>query len=205
MLAVLFSGLVTGYAIAIPVGAVAILLVSLTAQHGWRTGAGAALGVACVDGAYAAVAVVAGHAVSVALEPLRTPLRVVSVVALLGIAVLTLRAGLGPVDRTPRRDQIRWTPIRAWSAFAGITAVNPATVVYFSAVVLAGTVPIDGPAQGGIFVAAAFAASASWQLGLVGLGHSLGRWISTPLGRRATAVVAAVAITGLALKPVLSG
>ena len=51
------AGLVTGWAIAIPIGAVGALLVALTARTSVRTGSAAAMGVATVDGGYAALAV----------------------------------------------------------------------------------------------------------------------------------------------------
>ena len=54
----ILSGLVTGLAIAMPVGAVAALIVALTVRTSFRVGLGAAVGVATVDGAYAAAAVV---------------------------------------------------------------------------------------------------------------------------------------------------
>ena len=44
------AGLVTGWAIAIPIGAVGALLVALTARTSVRTGSAAAMGVATVDG-----------------------------------------------------------------------------------------------------------------------------------------------------------
>ena len=50
----ILSGLVTGLAIAMPVGAVAALIVALTVRTSFRVGLGAAVGVATVDGAYAA-------------------------------------------------------------------------------------------------------------------------------------------------------
>ena len=70
------SGLVTGWAIAIPVGAVGALLVSLTARTSWRVGAAAGLGIATVDGVYAAAAVVSGAALAALLEPVATELRI---------------------------------------------------------------------------------------------------------------------------------
>ena len=54
MLEVVLSGLVTGWAIAIPIGAVGAFLVTLSARTSFRVGAAGALGVASVDGAYAA-------------------------------------------------------------------------------------------------------------------------------------------------------
>lgn len=201
MLDVLLSGLVTGYAIAVPVGAVAALIIALSARTSWRVGAAAGLGVATVDGVYAAVAVIAGGAVAAVLEPIEEVLRAVSVVALLAIAALTLAHALRPTRTTTGGGGPGWTPIRAWLTFIGITAVNPATVVYFVAIVLGGTVVIDGPAEGALFVAAAFVASASWQVFVASIGTGLGRWVAGPRGRRTTGVVAAVVIAGLAVKP----
>ncbi|MFL6059951.1 MAG: LysE family transporter [Marmoricola sp.] len=202
MLDVLLSGLVTGYAIAVPVGAVAALIIALSARTSWAVGASAGLGVATVDGVYAAVAVVAGKAVADTLDPVQGVLQGVSIAALLLIAALTLVHALRPADGTEAAART-WTPLRAWLTFVGITAVNPATVVYFAAIVLGGTVTIHGPAQGTAFVAAAFLASASWQVLVASLGAGLGRWVAGPRGRRTTGIVAATVIALLALKPLL--
>lgn len=202
MLDVLISGLATGYAIAVPVGAVAALIIALSARDGWQVGAAAGLGVATVDGVYALVAVLAGKAVAEALGPVQDTLQVVSIVALLGIAVLTLVHALRP-SGTSGTAAPTWSPRKAWLTFVGITAVNPATVVYFAAIVLGGSVGIDGPAEGIVFVTAAFLASASWQVFVASLGTGLGRWISGPRGRRATGVLAATVIALLAVKPLL--
>jgi arginine exporter protein ArgO len=196
----LISGLVTGYAIAVPVGAVAVMIIAVSSRTSWRTGAAAGLGVATVDGGYALVAVLAGTPVARALEPVSGVLTGVSVVVLLGIAALTLTHAFRP-EREDARAGNRWTPLRAWLTFAAITAINPATVLYFAAIVLGGTVEIDGPAEGTVFVAAAFAASASWQVFVASIGSGLGTSITGPRGRRTTGVLAALAIAALALKP----
>ncbi|MCW2858195.1 MAG: Lysine exporter protein [Marmoricola sp.] len=201
MLDVLLSGLVTGYAIAVPVGAVAALIVTLSARTSWTVGAAAGLGVACVDGLYAAVAVIAGRAVAHALKPVESVLQGIAVAVLLLIAGLTLLHALRPA---PGRDDgagRTWTPLRAWATFVAITAVNPATVVYFAAIVLGGSVHLHGLSQGAVFIAAAFAASASWQVLVASLGSGLGHWISGPRGRRTTGILAAVVIAALALRP----
>jgi len=206
VLDVLISGLVTGYAIAMPVGAVAVMIIAVSSRTSWHTGAAAGLGVATVDGVYALVAVIAGSAVARALEPIAGVLTAVSVVVLLGIAGLTLVHAFR-ADRGEGRTTARWTPLRAWLTFVGVTAVNPATVLYFAAIVLGGTVVIHGAGQGVVFVAAAFVASASWQLFVAtigsGLGARLGDWLAGPRGRRTSGVVAALAIAALALKPLL--
>ncbi|MEV5905966.1 hypothetical protein AB0L81_39770, partial [Streptomyces sp. NPDC052127] len=72
MTAALVAGLVAGYGIAVPVGAVATYLVSLTARTSLRTGVCAALGVALADGLYALVATAGGATVAAVLRPKAT-------------------------------------------------------------------------------------------------------------------------------------
>jgi len=64
MLDALISGLLAGYGVAIPVGAIGVLIIGLSARTSLRTGAAAALGVATADGVYATVAVLGGAAVA---------------------------------------------------------------------------------------------------------------------------------------------
>jgi len=202
VLEVAVSGLVTGWAIAIPVGAVGGFLVSLTARTSWRVGAAAAMGIATVDGFYALLAVVAGAALAALLEPVATPLRLVSGVVLLLIAVLTLVHALRSAEASPE-DRVM-SPPRAFWLFVAVTAVNPATVVYFAAIVLGNRALTATPGQAAVFVLAAFAASASWQLALSAGGATLGRAISTPRGRTLTGLVSSVVIALLALHTMLA-
>ncbi|NYG53761.1 hypothetical protein [Nocardioides perillae] len=88
--AVLLQGLVTGWAIAVPVGAVGALLVAVSSRAGWRVGAAGALGVATVDGVYAALAVAGGAALAGVLAPVAGTLRVVAAAVLLAVAALPL-------------------------------------------------------------------------------------------------------------------
>lgn len=203
MLEVILSGLVTGWAIAVPVGAVGAFLVTLTARTSWRVGSAAAMGVATVDGVYAAAAVLGGAALASALEPVATPLRVASALVLLAVAALTLRHAVAtrtspaPADRPMR-------PWAAYSLFVGITAVNPATVVYFAAVVLGNRDLVETGLEGVAFVGAAFVASASWQLALAAGGASLGRFVSGPRGRLVTGIASGLVIAGLAVWTLVS-
>ena len=201
MLEVVLSGLVTGFAIAIPIGAVGALLVALTARTSIRTGSAAALGVATVDGGYAAVAVVGGAAIADRLEPHAGGLRAASALVLLGIAVLTVWLGRRSTGRsgaapTSSRDLKPW---QAFAAFLALTAVNPTTVVYFAAVVVGNPHLADGWAERTVFVLAAFVASASWQLTLAVLGSLVGRSVTSKRGRVVTAWVSGLVIAGLAL------
>ena len=102
VLEVVLSGLVTGWAIAIPIGAVGALLVALTARTSLRVGSSAALGVATVDGGYAALAVVGGAAIAGIIEPYADWLRVASALVLLAIAVLTVLHAVRRAGRPAR-------------------------------------------------------------------------------------------------------
>ncbi|MFF5633635.1 LysE/ArgO family amino acid transporter [Streptomyces sp. NPDC012825] len=192
------AGLLAGYGIAIPVGAVGAHLVAVAARSPWRTGAGAALGIATADGLYALLAVLGGAALVPLLAPVATPLRLGSALVLVALAAHSARRAV----RTYRADTSPElppgpAPRRAFLTFLGITVLNPLTVLYFTALVLGGR-PATGPAAATVFVLAAFAASASWQLLLAGTGTLLGRAVTGPRGRLATALASSALITALA-------
>lgn len=84
-------GLAVGLGIAIPLGAIGVLLLQTGMTSGWRTAAAGGLGAAAVDLAYAAAAVAAGTAVAGALAAHTRS------VQLLGAAVLALVAARGVV------------------------------------------------------------------------------------------------------------
>ncbi|MFF3908051.1 LysE family transporter [Streptomyces sp. NPDC001848] len=204
MTAALLAGLVAGYGIAVPVGAVGTYLVSLTARTSLRTGACAALGVATADGLYALVAAVGGSALAAALQPVLVPLRWA---AALVLAALAVHGGARAVCRyrspgtVATADAVPQGPARAYLGLLGVTLLNPATVVYFAALVVGGratgTVRLLDQA---LFVLAAFAASASWQLLLAGGGALLGRALTGRRGRLVTALVSCAVIAVLAIR-----
>ncbi|MET8645215.1 LysE family transporter [Streptomyces sp. NPDC004675] len=203
MTGALVAGLVAGYGIAVPVGAVGAYLVSLTARTSLRTGACAALGVASADGIYALVATAGGAALAAALQPVLVPLRWVSALVLAALAlhaaVTGLRrycsAGDAAVPAAPPG------PVRAYLGLLGVTLLNPTTVIYFAALVL-GSRATDSaePLEQGLFVLAAFAASASWQLTLAGSGALLGRALTGPRGRLLTAFASSAVMAALAVR-----
>ena len=203
--AALVAGLLAGYGIAVPVGAVATYLVSLTARTSLRTGVCAALGVATADGLYALVATLGGSALAAALRPVLVPLRWASALVL---ALLAVRGALVAVRHYRARRQAARSapppappsPARAYLALLGITLLNPTTVIYFVALVL-GTRTTDAaaPLEQGVFVLAAFAASASWQVLLAGGGALLGRVLTGHRGRLVTALVSSGVILALAV------
>jgi arginine exporter protein ArgO len=92
------------------------------------------------------------------------------------------------------------TPWRAYGGLLGLTLLNPGTIVYFGALVLGrqAAAQLSVPA-GTVFVAAAFTASASWQLLLAGGGTLLGRGLTSARGRLITASASSAVIIVLAV------
>ena len=91
-------------------------------------------------------------------------------------------------------------PLRAYTALAAITAVNPLTVIYWAALLLgrqASTAAFT-PAEAGAFVGAVVAASASWQLVLVSGGRLIGRLATSRRGMLAVSLASSLLITGIA-------
>lgn len=208
MTAALLAGLLAGYGIAVPVGAVGTYLVSLSARTSLRTGVSAALGVASADGLYALAAVLGGSALASALRPALGPLRWMCVIVL---AALAAWGAVGSVRQyRGRRLATRAAPappgtLRAYLTLLGVTLLNPTTVIYFAALVLGSQGgSAAGPAEQAVFVTAAFVASASWQVLLAGGGALLGRALTGHRGRLATALVASGVMTALALRMALT-
>jgi threonine/homoserine/homoserine lactone efflux protein len=206
--AALLAGLLAGYSVAVPVGPIATYLVALTARTSVRVGAAAALGIATVDGVYAVAATLGGAAVSDFIRPALGVLRWVSVAVLAGVAVRAIWVGARPASERrvwSSRPARALSPARAYATLAGLTAVNPTTLIYFVALVVGlrtGSAP-SALGQAGVVVAA-FAASASWQLLLACGGALLGRALTGVRGQRVTALVSGVLIGALAVRLAIS-
>jgi arginine exporter protein ArgO len=209
--AALVAGLLAGYGIAVPVGAVATYLVSLTTRTSLRTGVCAALGVATADGLYALVAVFGGSALATVLRPVLGPLRWASALVLAALAVrgavTAVRHYRGhrlAIRSAPPKPPPPPNPARAYLSLLGITLLNPTTVIYFAALVLGSrATDVVSPLDQGAFVVAAFVASASWQVLLAGGGALLGRVLTGHRGRLVTALVSSGVILALAVRMVV--
>ena len=217
MLEALLAGAIAGYALAIPVGAIAALLITLGARHGARVAAGGAFGAATVDGVYATVAVTAGAVIAPLILQIEEPLRWISVVVLVVLGVVLARPAFrrraAPIDAAAidERDapgsetgQVGVRRVTAWRLFATVSAltlINPVTVVYFAALIGSSTIPADATvSERAVFVLAAFAASLSWQLLLTTAGSLVGRVLTGPTGTRVTALVGGALVIALAVR-----
>jgi arginine exporter protein ArgO len=201
VIAALVAGLLAGYGIAMPVGAVATYLVSLTARTSLKTGSYAALGVATADGLYALIATLGGSAIAPLIKPITTPLKWISAGVLIALAMRSALTAINQHRRLQTSGRPRDTPptpTRAYFGLLGMTMLNPTTVIYFTALVLGGH-QTSTPLNQSVFVIAAFSASTTWQLLLAAGGALLGRTLTSPHGRLTTALASSLLITALAL------
>lgn len=174
MPAAFVAGAIAGYAVAIPVGAIAVLIVETGIRRGFRVAAAAGAGAATADFVYATLAMLGGTAVAPVIEPISVPLRVVA------ILVLLLLGGRGLVRVWRERDAAAAAPgqvapgdtgpLGTYARYVGLTLLNPTTVVYFAALVLAIPSLDDDPLARPAFVLGALLASLSWQTLLAALG-----------------------------------
>jgi arginine exporter protein ArgO len=223
----LVAGLLAGWGVAIPLGAIGVMIVDLGMRGGFRPAAAAAAGVATADLLYAAVAAAAGAAVAGALAPHEHALRLVAAAVLAAVALAGLRAarrgqarcvaGAAPAAAraaTPSATQPA-TPTAAHSAtpiaaqpggravflrFVALTSINPLTVAYFAALI-AGlpAVASASAAEKAAFVLAAGAASLSWQLVLACSGAALHHRLP-PSARLYTALAGNAIVLALAAR-----
>jgi len=202
------SGLVAGYAVAVPVGAIGVLVLSLAARTRLAVGVAGALGVATTDGLYALVAVLGGGALAGTVAAVAGPARLLAGAVLVAVALWT---GTQAWRRRHRPVPARGvpggtTPVRAFAGLLGLTMINPATVVSFAAVVLGRqSARPFGVAEAAGFVLAAFLASASWQVLLAAGGRLLGQLVGGPRGRLAAALAGSAVILVLALRLATAG
>jgi arginine exporter protein ArgO len=196
-------GVAAGYGIAIPVGAIAVLIVQVGIRCGFGCAASAGAGAATADLLYALLAVTGGVALAAAVEDVGEPLRWVSA----GVLVLIALRGLARARRAPGMADAPLPRPReyalTYARFLGLTVINPLTVVYFAAIVLGlGLAAELTPAAGVAFVAGAFLASLSWQLLLAAVGALVGRRLPPRFAVGAT-IAGNVLILAMALLIVL--
>ena len=188
-------GVAAGYAIAIPFGPIAILIVRTGVRQGLRAAAAAGAGTATADLVFATIAMLFGAAASAFLAPILPAARLVAGAALAVIAVRGLLAIPQPMERESGRGGSGNT----YLLFLGLTMLNPPTIIYFVSLAVALPEVSADLASRAAFVVGAFASSLSWQEVLALVGALLhGRL--TPRLQRITAVVSSLIILALAAR-----
>ena len=203
MISYFLSGAVAGLAVAMPIGAVGSYLVGLAARERTATALAAALGIASVDGAYAILAAAGGTGLQAMLSGVSGWLTYAAAITLVAVAVHTMRTAFRRYrgDIQARAQPSRLTPARAYLSLVALTAINPATVITFAAVVLGRSSTEGGPSwlAVALFALGAFGASAVWQVLLAGGGSLLGRLLRTSRGQLRISLCSAFVMLGLAV------
>ena len=197
------GGVVAGLAVAMPLGAIAVLLLGEGVARGFARAWPAGLAVGLVDTTYSALAVAAGAVAAPIIDGWGRWPAVVGGVALLGVA------GYGLWRARPSRGvDPAASPTggggRLFLLFLGLTAINPATLVYFAAIAVGLSDLLRQPAAAGLFVAGVGASSIAWQLLVIALGGLLGGR-TTPRARQLTAVAGNVVVAALGTGLIVSG
>jgi arginine exporter protein ArgO len=197
-----WEGVLAGYGIAIPVGAIAVLIVDAGLRRGFGVGFVAGAGAATADFLYASLAALAGQALSPALAPYALSLRFASALVLLGVGGY----GLRQARRVSGRQGAKPTAsnghghLRTYAQFLGLTLLNPLTVAYFGALILGtdtgSTITVVDRAS---FAAGAGLASLSWQTLLAGVG-ALARQHLSPRFQTCASVAGNLVVIALGLR-----
>ena len=202
LLPLALAGFAAGFAIAMPLGAIAVLILREGMVRGVRFGLAAGAGCATVDFVYCTVAVALGASVADAVEAVLPALALVSGLVIIGIGVYQLVTALR-ARAAAAGEVVSGSKLAVYGRFVALTALNPATVVYFlalSAVVTAVTTSIAGPV---VFVLCAGFASLLWQSGLAIVGGLVGARV-TERTVRTLGIVAACAIIVLGIVAVVA-
>lgn len=199
------SGAIAGYAIAIPVGAIAVLILETGLRRGFWQGLAAGSGAATADLIYAAVAATIGAVLAALLAPLALLLKWASALFLVALGAW----GLWKLWQTwhngaaARVEPPRAKLFKTYATLLGLTLLNPATVAYFAALILGLNVGERVTLGDKVaFVIGAFLASWSWQSLLAAIGALAHKHLS-PDFRHVTSLVGNCVIIALGLKIVL--
>jgi len=196
ILAMLARGALAGLGVAMPLGAIGVLLLGEGISRGFRRGAPAAVAVGVIDTLYSAAAVLFGAVAAPVIGGWGSWPAVIGGGVLVGIATL----GLWRLAARPAADGPAPEPAGSgWQRFVlflGLTAVNPATLVYFAAITVGLTGRLGTTATASAFVIGVGLASVSWQLVVVGTGAILRHRI-TERARRLSVLAGNLVVAGL--------
>jgi arginine exporter protein ArgO len=185
------AGVLAGLGIALPLGAIGVLIVREGVQRGLRAAVPAALAVAVVDFGYAVVAVALGARVAQALAGWERLVEVVGAAALLIVVAVGVRSTLRSA-RTLDRDlpgaQEPLPTTHVFARFVALTAINPMTAVYFVALTAGLSEELTGGGAGVAFAVGVLLGSAAWQL-VLAVGGSVAGDRMTPSVRVVVSLV----------------
>jgi threonine/homoserine/homoserine lactone efflux protein len=202
MLDAFVHGALAGYAIAIPVGAIAVLIIETGLQRGFAYGFAAGTGAATADLIYATIASSLGSIVAVWLAPIAFALKIASAgfLIMLGGWGFWKSWGARQTSETQRKIPPSMSLPQTYFTLAGLTILNPATIAYFGALILGLNADAQPTvAERVLFVAGAFISSWSWQSLLAMLGSMAHKYLP-PEFRTVTGLIGNSIIVVLGIK-----
>jgi threonine/homoserine/homoserine lactone efflux protein len=189
-------GLLIGFAIAAPVGAIGVLCIRRTLAYGRLTGFVSGLGAATADALYGAVAALGLTSLSAALIAHQDSVRLVGGLFLCYLGVRTALAAPATAGAAGERRGL----LAAYGSTLALTLTNPSTILSFAAV-FAGLGLADAAGDrgaAGLLVLGVFLGSAFWWLLLSG-GVGLFRQALTPERLRWVNRISGVLLIGFGL------
>lgn len=204
MIEPLISGALAGYAIAIPIGAIAILILETALKRGFRAAFAAGSGAATADLIYASLAATLGSALVVLLSPIVVVLKWASAAFLVGLGLWGLARLVRGREPAGGRSRLEGPSNLGKTYFTvlGLTLLNPATVAYFAALIIG--FGAAGLQNGGkiAFVIGAFLASWSWQTLLAATGALMHKHLRADI-QNLTSLVGNLMIVGFGVRIVI--
>ena len=171
---VLITGALAGLALAIPLGPMAVLLISTTLKHGRGIGFFGALAMASVDFSYAALVFAFGNVIINLLTGWIFPLRLLGSAILVYVAIKIYGdARRNSKLENPDLSNSPASRFKTYAKFFGLTILNPATAFYFFGI----TPSVAALSQGSgfwsilLFAIGVFFGSGIWQITLVFAAH----------------------------------
>lgn len=187
-MSVFLTGFLAGLALAIPLGPMAILLISTTIKSGKSVGLFGALAMASVDFAYAAMVFAFGSALIGALNDWIWLMRVAGsmILVIVGIKIF-LDARKASLKESLEVSNSNASRFRTYAKFFGLTILNPATAFYFVGI----TPSVAAMATASelvfaflYFAGGVFIGSLVWQLTLVWATGITAKFLSVGIQRR---------------------
>lgn len=211
-------GVAIGFAVALALGPVGLLVIRRTIERGWLQGFVSGLGVATADGLYAAIAAFGLTALTSMLVGLDRILGIAGGLVLLVLAFIGLRSVLRPrptaaaaedaslaavAGRLPATGQSA-SFLGAWATLVGLTLTNPATVLSFTALFASIGAGTGGTGGATLVTLGVASGSTAWWLLLTSLVAGL-RARMTPLVVRRLNLVASLVIGAFGLGAIAAG
>ena len=159
-----------------PVGPITILIVEMSLRRGFSHGFVAGAGTAVVDFLFAGLAVLAGEVLVPLLVPFAVGLRVTSALVLIGWGLLAIWRTRKLSRAGESKRELKQRHLHVFGQFLGLTAINPLTLILFSALILGrGMGDAFTLVEKVSFVLGVGLSSISWQTILAAFGATLHR------------------------------